>query len=317
MTQELSQYLESIRSNARLDRTDEPAVMSELEAHIEDKVHELTESGLSEEEAVRTCIWQMGSYKAVARQMYEAYSQGSWKQVLMAAMPHFVFGLLFMLNWWHYPQWTTIILILTLGIAVYGWGHGKPTWVFTWLGYSLLPAIAAGILLLYLPTSWSFLGIIVYFPLAAWWIFRIVVQTTKKDWLLSTMMLLPLPIIVGWYLAICPTGKITNDSLEKVNTYAPWIGMSFMMLAFTIGTFLRLRQRWLRISLLAVSGLLTLTVAVFMATGLLDNARFFWLVMGMWGIVLVPPLLERQLKTGRLFNRKHGYIETTGGLPPA
>jgi hypothetical protein len=317
MTQELAQYLESVRSNARLDRTDEPAVMSELEAHIEDKVHELTESGLSEAEAVKTCIWQMGSYKAVARQIYESYSQGSWKHALMAAMPHFIFGLLFMLNWWHYPQWTAVILVLTLGMAVYGWGHGKPTWVFPWLGYSLVPAIAVGIILLYLPTRWSFLAIIVYFPLAAWWVFRIVIQIIKKDWLLSTVMLLPLPIIVGWYLAICPTGKITDDSLERVNTYAPWIGMSFIMLAFTIGTFLRLRQRWLRVSLLALSGLLTLTVAIFMATGLLDNGRFFWLVMGMWGVVLIPPMLEKQLKTGRLFNRKHRGIETTGGLPSA
>jgi hypothetical protein len=263
MTQELTQYLESIRASARLDRADEPEVMCELEAHIEDKVHELTASGLSEEEAVRTCIWQMGSIKALARQIYEAYSQGSWKTVFVAAMPHFIFGLMFMLNWWHYPGWMAVTLVAALGMAAWGWGHGKPAWVFPWLGYSLLPVIAGGLLLLYLPMKWSFLAVIVYFPLAVWWFFRIVIQTTKKDWLLSTMMLLPLPIIVGWYLAICPTGKINEESLERVNTYAPWIGTSFMMMAFTIGTFIRLRQRMLRISLLAISGLLTLTLAVF------------------------------------------------------
>jgi hypothetical protein len=308
MTQELAQYLESIRTNARLDHVDEPAVMSELEAHIEDKLQELTESGLSQEDAVKACIWQMGSIKALARQIYEAYSQRSWKQVLMAVTPHFTFGLLFMLNWWHYPQWMTISLAAILGIAIYGWGHGKPAWVFPWLGYSLIPPIAVGILLLYIPANWSFLAIIVYFPLAAWWVLRIVIQTTKKDWILSTMMLLPLPIIIGWYLAICPTGKITDASLERVNTYAPWIGISFMMLALTIGTFLRLRQRWLRVSLLAVSGLLTLTVAVFMATGHLDNAMFFGPVLGMWGVLLIPPLLERQLRKGRLFSRKRRKI---------
>jgi hypothetical protein len=317
MTHELANYLESIRSNARLDNNDEPAVMSELEAHIEDKLQELTESGLSEEDAVRTCIWQMGGIKALARQIYEAYSQGTWKQVLMAAMPHFIFGLLFMLNWWHYPQWSSIALVVTLGMAVYGWGHGKPAWVFPWLGYSLIPVIAAGIFLLYIPTNWSFLGIIIYFPLAAWWVLRIVVQTTKKDWLLSTMMLLPLPIMVGWYLAICPTGKITDESLEKVNTLAPWIGISFMMLAFTIGTLIRVRQRALRIGLLAVSGLLTITVAVCMATGHWDKASFFWPVVGLWVVLLFPPLLERQLKTGKLFNRKHTDPKNTDILPAA
>ena len=315
MTQELSQYLESIRARARLDRADEPEVMSELEAHIEDKLHELTQSGLSEEEAVRTCIWQMGSIKSLARQIYEAYSQGSWKTVFVAAMPHFIFGLMFMLNWWHYPGWMAFTLVATLGITAWGWGHGKPAWVFPWLGYSLLPVIAVGLLLLYLPNEWSFLALIFYFPLAAWWFFRIVVQTTKKDWLLSTMMLIPLPIIAGWYLAVCPTGRFNEASLEKVNTYAPWIGASCMMLAFTIGTFIRLRQRWLRISLLAVSGLLTLTVAVFIATGLWGHhARFFWLVIGMWAVLLIPPLLERRLKTGKLLNQKNRNPWTIGRL---
>src|SRR4030042_778322 len=108
MTQELSEYLESIKSKARLDYSDEPGVMSELEAHIEDKLQELTEAGFTEEEAVRTCLWEMGSIKSIARQMYEAYSQGSWKQVLLASMPHFLFGLLFVLNWGHYPGWLSI-----------------------------------------------------------------------------------------------------------------------------------------------------------------------------------------------------------------
>jgi hypothetical protein len=304
MTQEVSQYLESIRTDARLDRTDEPVVMSELEAHIEDKINELTESGLSHDEAVKTCIWEMGSIKAIARQMYEAYNQGTWRQVLMAAMPHFIFGLLFMLNWWNYPQWMSIALVLTLGIALYGWGHGKPAWFFPWLGYTLVPVITVGILLLYLPSNWSFLAIVIYFPLAAWWIFRIIIQTTRKDWLLATVMLLPIPVIVGWFLSICPTGKFSEDSLEKVNIYAPWIGLTFMMMAFTIGTFLRLRQRWLRISLLTVSGLITLTLAVFVATGLQDKVRYLYLIVGVWGVILIPMFLERKLKKGYLFFRR-------------
>ena len=317
MTSELANYLESIRNNARLDDSDESDVMHELEAHIEDKVQELTSSGLSEEEAVKTCIWQMGSIKSIAREIYEAYSQGSWKTVLYAATPHFTFGLLFMLNWWHYPQWLSVALLVTAGIALYGWGHGRPAWVFSWLGYSLLPVLAAGILLLYLPKGWSFIGLIVYFPLALWWILRLVIQTTKKDWLLSSVMLLPIPIIIGWFMAVAPDGKLNQDSLDKVNTYAPWIGLSFMMLAFTIGTFIRLRQRWLRVGLLAVSGSLTLALAVYLATGDLVNARFLGPVLGMWGIMLVPPLLERQLKKGRILLKKRYKMHKAGKLPAA
>jgi len=298
MIHDLTQYLESIRTSARLDRNDEPCIMRELKAHIEDKLHELTESGLSEEEATKTCMGQMGSIKEIAREIYEAYSQGNWKQVLMAAMPHFTFGVIFMLNWWHYPQWLAAVLLLTAGMALYGWGHGKPAWVFPWLGYSLLPVIAVGLLLLYLPTKWSFLGLIIYFPLAGWWFLRIVIQITQKDWLFSTMMLLPLPVIIGWFMAITPSGRIDEKSLEMVNEYAPWIGLTFMMLAFSIGTFIRLRQRWLRVSLLAISGLLALTIAVYLATGRLVSASFIGPVLGMWAVLLMPPLLERQLKKG-------------------
>ena len=263
MTPELAQYLESIRSIAKLENSDEMGVMSELEAHIEDKLQELSKSGLTKEEAIRTCLGQMGSTKVVARQIYEAYSQGSWKQVLLASMPHLLFGLLFVLNWWQYPGWLSIVLVLILATTTYGWSHGKPTWVFSWLGYSLLPVLIVGLLLLYIPRGWSLLSLPVYFPLALWWLFRIIIQTTRRDWLFSSLMLLPLPIIIGWYLAISPSGKINDQSLQRVDYFAPWIGLSFMALGLTIAAFIRLRQRWLRVTLLATSGLMTLSLVVY------------------------------------------------------
>jgi len=299
MTPELIQYLENIRYNSKLNRADETELISELETHIEDKLRELTESGLSPEEAIKTCLGEMGSTRLVARQIYEAYSQGSWRQVLMASLPHLLFGLLFALNWWQYPLWVSVLLVLTLATAVYGWWHDKPTWAFSWLGYSLIPVLAVGILLLYLPRGWSLLALPLYFPLALWWLFRIIVQTTRRDWLFSSLMLLPLPIIIGWFLAVSPTGKLTDFSLPRVYGFAPWIGMSFIALALTIGAFIRVRQRWLRIGLLAASGLSTLTLVVYYTTGRLNTPTFLGLVMVMWGVLLVPPVLERYLRSGR------------------
>jgi hypothetical protein len=296
MTRELIQYLESIRFRSRLHPSEEKGIMSELETHLEDELRELTESGLTEEEALKICLGQMGGTGLVARRIYEAYSQGSWTQVLLAAMPHLLFGLLFVLNWWHYAGWLTLVLLLTLATTVYGWWHGKPAWVFSWLGYTLLPVLMLGILLLYLPRLWSLLTLIIYFPLALWWLFRLVIQTTKRDWLLSTLMLLPLPIIIGWFLAVSPEGKLTEASLQRLNSFAPWIGLSFIALALTIAVFIRLRQRALRIGLLAASGLLTLTLVVYYTTGRLNTFTFLGLMLVMWGVLLVPPLLERYIK---------------------
>jgi hypothetical protein len=296
MTLNLTQYLESIRSDARLEHADETVIMSELEAHIEDRVHELTSSGMSREKAVKTCLNQMGNTKSIARQIYEAYSQGSWKQVLLASMPHFLFGLLFVLNWWHYPGWISFVLVLILATTVYGWCHGKPTWVFPWLGYTLLPVLIIGLMLLYLPRGWSFLALPIYFPLALWWLFRIITLTIKRDWLFSSLMLLPIPIIIGWLLAISPAGKFSEESLERLYQYAPWIGLSFMGLALTIAVFIRLRQRWLRVSLLAASNLPTISLIVFYSTGHLINLVFLGLLIVMWGVLLIPLLMERRLK---------------------
>jgi hypothetical protein len=304
MTPELTQYLESIRSNARLAHSEESGVMRELKAHIEDKLQELTDSGLTEEEAMKTCLGQMGNIKSIARQIYEAYSQGSWRQVLLASMPHLLFGLLFVLNWWQHPGWISLVLVLILATTFYGWSHGKPTWVFPWLGYSLLPVLAVGLLLLYLPRRWSLVALPVYFPLALWWLFHIIVNTTKRDWLFSSVMLLPLPVIIGWFLAVTQSGKLTEYSQERLDLFAPWIGLSFMILAMTIAVFIRLRQRWLRVSLLSISGLLTLGLVVYYSTGRLNTLTFLGLILVMWGVLLGPPLLERYLRKNRALLRK-------------
>ena len=299
MLPDLTQYLENIRFNARLEYADEAGVMSELEAHIENKLQELTDAGLTEEEAMKTCLGQMGSTKSIARQIYEAYSQGSWKQVLLASMPHFLFGLLFVLGWWQHPGWLSIVMVLIIGTTAYGWSHGKPTWVFSWLGYSMLPVVAVGMVLLYLHRGWLLLALPIYFPLALWWLIHVIIMTTRRDWLFSSLMLLPVPIVIGWFLAISSSGKFTEDSLERVHYYAPWIGLSFMALALTIAAFIRLRQRGLRVSLLAASGVATLILIVYYATGRLNNLAFLGPVMVEWGVLFFPPLLERRLKHNR------------------
>ena len=304
MTTALDHYLEIIRDRLRIDLAEEKEVISELETHIEDSLQELKDSGLSEEEAERTCLGLLGSAKLIAKRIYEAHSQGSWGQAFLAAMPHLLFAALFALNWWHHIGWLSILLVMVIGTSIYGWWHGKPAWVFPWLGYLLVPVAAFGLTLLYLPREWSLLTIPFYFLLALWWLFCLVVQTTKKDWLLSSLMLLPVPIIVGWFLALVPEARITGQTFERINYYAPWIALSFLILALTIAAFIRLRQRWLRIALLIISGLLTLTMMVYYVGGRLSAQTFAGLVLVMWGLFLIPPVMEWFLrKSKRILQR--------------
>jgi len=304
MTTARHHYLEIIRDNLRIDLAEEKEVISELETHIEDRFQELKQSGLSEEEAENTCLGLLGSARVIARQIYEAHSQGSWCQALLAAMPHLLFATLFALNWWYHVGWLFVLLVMVIGTSIYGWWHGKPTWVFPWLGYSLVPVAAFGLMLPHLPREWSLLTIPFYFLLALWWLFCIVVQTTRRDWLLSSLMLLPMPIIIGWFLTLVPGAKITSETLGRINYFAPWIALSFLILALTIAAFIRLRQRWLRIALLSISGLLTLTLVVYYAGGRLSIQTFAGLTLIMWGLFLIPPLMEQCLrKTRRILQR--------------
>lgn len=299
MTTAVSQYLENVRGKIRVGRSEEREILSELETHIEDGLQELRESGLSEEEASKTCLGLLGSARLVARQIYEAHSQGTWKQALLAAMPHLLFALIFTLNWWRDMGWLSLLLVLTLTVVIYGWWHGKPAWVFPWLGYSLIPVLAFGLLLVYLPRGWSLLTIPLYYPLALWWLYFIVVQTTRRDWLFSSLMLLPLPIIIGWFLTVAPYGRFNDLSIQRLHNFAPWIGLSFLVLALTIATFIRLRQRWLRIALLIVGGALTLTVVAYYTSGELNLPTLLGLILVMWGLFIVPPLLERLVRNGK------------------
>jgi len=292
----LSNYLESIRDNLRLDQSSEKEVIQELETHIEDEVEELRESGLSEKEAADTCLTLLGSAKMVARQIYEAHSQGSWTQALLAATPHILFGLLFALNWWQGVGWLLGMLVLILIMAVYGWWRGKPAWLFPWLGYSLLPVVVAALLLLYLPKSWSWVAILVYLPLALWLLYSITVQTIKRDWLYISLMLLPLPTIAGWFVAIEPVNQFPEDWLQRMQDFAPWIGLTFLALGVTVATFIRVRKRWLRVSVLVFSGMITLTIVAYYTDGRLSIPAFLILMVVMLLVLLSPALVERTLR---------------------
>jgi hypothetical protein len=296
MVTAVSHYIDSVRENLRLERSLENEVIRELETHIEDELQELKDAGMSEEEAAKTCLTLLGSAKLLARQIYEAHSQGSWTQTLLAAMPHMVFGLLFALSWWRGIGWLLVTLALVLSMAVYGWWRGKPAWLFPWLGYSLLPVVAAGLLLLYLPKGWSWVAIVIYLPLALWLVYSVTVKTIRKDWLYTSLMLLPIPTIIGWLVAVEPINKLPESWLQTVDDFAPWIGLSFLALALAVATFYRLRKRWLRISVLVVSGLLTLTMITYYTEGRLSLPALLVLIVVMLLLLLSPALVERTLR---------------------
>jgi hypothetical protein len=287
-------YTDSLKDYLRLDPTIEGNVVRELNTHLEDKSHELIESGLSEEEATATAAKLLGSPRIVSKQMYEVYSQGSWRQALFAALPHLSVAALFAMRFWQNTFWLVGMLGAITGAVIYGWCHGKPAWLFPWLGYCLIPVIAVGILLIYLPGGWVWFAATAYVPLALLVIFSVTKQTIRKDWLFASLMLLPIPIVLGWMLALELEDKLIWQ--EQLFEFASLIALSFAVLALTVVTFIRIRQRWAK-----VGALLTLEVLTLVMIGLGGKSAIGfggWLILALLALLLLlgPALLERKIR---------------------
>jgi hypothetical protein len=303
----IENYLDKVKVYLRLESLDEKEILAELNDHIQDEIEDLKGQGLRDDEAAHTCIGLLGSAKVLARDIYEAHSQGSWKQALMACLPHILFGGMFALNWWRGMGWMLVMLILVLSTTVWGWWHRKSSWLFPWLGYSLLPVIAAGLSLLYLPRSFAWLAVIVYIPLTIWLISRIMRRTIKSDWVYISLMLLPLPIIISWFLVAVLRTESSGLNFDRLAEYGPWVGLSFLALAISVISFVRVRRRWLKISALFLTGVITTTLIGAYAWGRIEFITLLLLILFQVGIFLIPALMENGVRTGkwgRIFEHK-------------
>jgi len=295
MKQELNRYLQSLKTHLTMDPAFENEVIRELEAHIEDSCQELQNAGLPEDQALEKCLTGLGSPKTVARQMYETYNQGTWQQALLAATPHLLFAIIFALKWWIDINILPIMFIIILGIALYGWRHGKPYWLFPWLSYSLFPIVAAGVALLYLPAVWAWLTLAFYIPLVLWFLSFITIKFMRRDWSYSLLMLFPASAFIGWLLAAGQKPGFPNLKISFMYNFAPWTSLTFLVLAISVALFIRLRQRWLRIATLATSGVVISLVTI-LASNQLGLASFIGLVMLILSFLLIPAFVERKVR---------------------
>jgi len=300
-----SRYTNSLKHHLRVDTTIRNTVVREIRAHIEDKKDDLIASGLSEKDATNAVMRLMGSPELVARQIYEVYSQGSWFQALFAALPHLLVAAFFALHWWQNTLWLIGILIAVVGAVIYGWCHGKPAWLFPWLGYCLMPVIAVGILLIYLPGGWAWFAASAYIPLALVIIFSVTKNISKKDWVFASVMLLPLPIMMGWILALwirALEGQHGFLSYEQLYDFAPLIALSFGVLALTAATFIRVRQRWLKIGVLITLEIFILGIMALSGKSSINPGG--WLILVLLAVVLIlgPALLEKHIRRTKPLN---------------
>jgi hypothetical protein len=321
MAAELRHYLSDIRAGLRLEPSTEREVICELYTHLEERVQELEEAGLSGEEAARTAAEHFGAAKVIAGEINQVHSSGSWGQAIVAALPHVLLGFLFIFHQYHNIGWLLAVLGFISGIAIYGWQRSKPAWSFPWLGYALVPLLAGGIILFvlwgqalslfpkgsFVPSWWVWLATFAYIPLALRLFVSVTLRAVRRDWLLGSLMALPLPALTGWFIEVQREDTFLEYSKQRLLSLEPWIALSFFSLAVTVILFIRSGRRCLKGGALLTAGVTTLILVAYSSRDCLNLFNLGILALVTLLILLGPALLERKVGHGMQEAGDWGY----------
>jgi len=270
MLPKLKQYLARVKSSSKLDPTAESEIVRELQTHFEDEMGELCQAGFSTIEAADVATKRFGAPEALGRQIYEVYSKGTWSEALLAAVPHFLLALTFGLHLWRNNFWLFATALMVISVTLYAWRHGRPSWFYSWLGYSLLTlfvivflvllAVGQGLSRFMLGSGMQWVVMAVYVPVALCWLGYIIVCIVRRDWILASFMMLPFPAIIVWLFALEQGVGLAAYGKGGLQSGDQGVAFTFLALGGAAGTFIRLRQRLFKIVALTVATLLVLAV---------------------------------------------------------
>ena len=313
MQSEIREYLDDVRSHLHLDPATEVRIMKELYGYFEDKVSDLQEEGFSQEEASDAAIKSFGRPRAIALRMYEAHSKGSWVEASLALLPHLLLAGLFLTHLWRHPLLAPIVFAAIICVTLCGWWHGKPSWLYPWIGYSLLALVIAGYIPLpVLKEAASFLMtghgafpnigllllVLILFVLSLWIIARTSIRVIRRDWILASLMLVPVPVVVGWLVSLEAAGGLFSGSVDELYLSDVPMALALTILGMTSAVFIRLRQRVFKVGALVAIGSIALSMVVRSVWG--DQGFLGLLVTSVFLLLLVlsPALLEARIGHG-------------------
>lgn len=309
---QLTGYLVEVGQNLRMDQDSEKEVMGEVYAHLKDEIGELRQAGYSQEEATRIAIERLGPAKSLARDIHEARSGEGWVWALLAAAPHFLVALTFTFHLWYNPIWLASLLIPFVAAIGYGWRRNKPIWLYPWMGYSVLGCVLILLLIgqtISFSSPWYWLLLSLLLPFVLWFAGFIIIYTLRRDWLLASLMILPLPVALAWFVNVEMGGVGEYQDFQSVD---PRIAASFLILGLVVTAFVRLRKRLVKGGLLLLS-----TFVILIAMLYTQGVGLMTLAFLLSGLLLFPILLEpkvRRKKGSELESFLKERVEAQGNL---
>ena len=309
MLPDLKRYLANVSLYSRLDPVAEGEIVRELQTHFEDEIEELCEAGFSASEAVDMATRRFGCARDVGRHIYEVYSGGTWSQALLSAIPHLLIAATFALHLWRASPWLLFISLVVGGVTIYAWCRGRPAWCYSWLGYSFMILLAIGFLVLFaigrvlalfvLGSNALWVAILVYIAVALCLLGSIVIRVVRRDWLFASLMLLPLPVILVWLVALEHDVGLVEYTKQGFQSSDLGVALTFLALGGVAGTFIRLRQRLLKIGVLSVGTLLILAMVWRFTESDFNPVVCFSLALFLVGLLMSPAILQNGVRHQR------------------
>ena len=302
-------YLSNLANRLRLAPGPKDDILREMESHLEERAAEMENEGLTPQEARRNAAVHMGRPDAVANDLYAIHSRGSWRDILLATLPHLLLAALFALHLW------TEILVLMVGMALFtfiayrGWKNSGAKWTYSWLGYCLaaptISWIMAFMALGY--AGWTLLtkgslpfgiplllALIIYVPISLWILAGVIMRLVKRDWLLASFTALPFPFLTSWILFLNWRGFLWSGSSRIQETDVDRV-VVFLALAVTTAIFFKVGRRLVQIALLTLSTALMVVYTVVALPLTFGILAVILVILSSVAFLFSPAILEARL----------------------
>ncbi len=133
-----------------------------------------------------------------------------------------------------------------------------------------------------------------------WLVVRTTIRVVKRDWILASLMLVPLPILAAWFFNIEQRGGLFQGNSAALHQWDGAMALAFATLGLNAMTFIRFRKRLLKVGAIVVVGATALTMV---AHNIWNSLTFFDLLslfVMMTVFLLIPILLERWVGHGEI-----------------
>ena len=303
---ELDLYLEEVTHRLNLDLDRSAPIIRELRSHLLEIVEEGEESGLPHDVALTRAIDSFGRPRALARLLYESHRKTSWAELGVAALPHLMIAILFAIGGWASWVWAPLLLFPIVMVTLYGWWQGKPSWLYSWAGWSLVP-LAIGAYLaapvfsqLYrlftssgpAPDGLAIAGLLTYLAGAGWIIASTTFRVAKRNWTLASLMLLPMPLMITWLVLQERAGGLFDGRGQSLHQLDGTMALVNVTLAFTTVGFLMLRESKLKIFGLMAVTFFAVTAILRASQADIELASMAILAAFVSALLLTPALIE-------------------------